>query len=137
MFYGLFVVVPGSLVLFGVTLAWLSSSARQISKRNGARAWSLRRFLLFLYLPLITRAYVPLTAICLAWRVTNDPAEGDAPLMPFIHSLDDILIWSLLISLPYALRTFAESRKARREAELEELEESESPELSVRSFKET
>ncbi len=120
-YYGLFVVIPVILVLFGITLVWLSSIARRISQRNGTKPWSLRRFLLFLYLPLMARAYVPLTAMCLVWRVTNNQAEGYRPLMPFAHSLDDILIWSILISLPYALRTVAESRKASREAEFEEL----------------
>lgn len=122
-FYGVFVVMPGTFILFGLTLAWLGSCTRRISERNGPKSWSLRRFLLFVYLPLIARAYVPFTAISLAWRATNDAAEGDSPLDPFIYTLPYILLYSALVALPYAQKVLSKSREARRLAEFEDLKE--------------
>ena len=114
MFYGLFIVLPGTLLIFAVMLSWIGSSGARLAEAHGGRRWNPARFLGLLYIPLIARAYIPNAAICLAWRETNDPAEGDPPLLPFISSLDGILLWSALICLPFALYHLGKSVKAQR-----------------------
>ena len=117
MMYGLFVVIPGLLLIIPISFTWFNRSARYLvqTASKGGRPWTLSRWLTHLYLPLVPRMYVAFTVIAIAFRAMHDEVE-DPPLGPFSATLVSVLIWSLSMALLYALSHFIEDWRVSRKS---------------------